>query len=72
LGTLTDQSFVSVLSVGPGVGEGPQFFVARFRGLIDDGSDKFPAMAVPEPGTSAMLLAGLVVMIGAGARRIRS
>ena len=72
LGTLTDQSFVSALSVGPGVGEGPQFFVARFRGLIDGGSDKVPAMAVPEPGTSAMLLAGLVAMIGVGARRMRS
>jgi len=69
LGTLTDQSFVSALSVGPG---GGQFFVARFRGLIDGGSDKVPAMAVPEPGTSAMLLAGLVAMIGVGARRMRS
>jgi len=69
LGTLTDQSFVSALSVGTG---GGQFFVARFRGLIDGGSDKVPAMAVPEPGTSAMLLAGLVAMIGVGARRMRS
>jgi len=32
-----------------GVGQGPQFFVARFRGLIDGGSDKVPAMVVPEP-----------------------
>ena len=69
LNTLTDQSFVSALSEGPG---GGQFFVARFRGLIDGGSDKVPAMAVPEPGTSAMLLAGLVAMIGVGARRMRS
>jgi len=61
------------LSTGPGVGQGPQFFVARFRGLIDGGSDKVPAMAaVPEPGTLAMLLAGLVAMIGVGARRMRS
>ena len=72
LNTLTDQSFVNALSVGASTGQAPQFFVARFRGLIDGGSDKVPAMAVPEPGTSAMLLAGLVAMIGIGVRRTRS
>ena len=55
-----------------GLGQGPQFFVARFRGLIDGGSDKVPAMAVPEPGTWAFLLAGLVTMIGIGVRRTRT
>jgi hypothetical protein len=72
LNTLTDQSFVSALSVGASTGQDPQFFVARFRGLIGGGSDKVPAMAVPEPGTSAMLLAGLVAMIGIGVRRTRT
>jgi len=72
LGALTDQSFVSALSTGPGIGRGAQFFVARFRGLVEGGSDKVPAVAVPEPGTSAMLLAGLVAMIGIGVRRMRA
>jgi len=72
LNTLTEQSFESALSGGPGIGQGPQYFVARFRGLIDGGSDKVPAGAVPEPSTTAMLLAGLAVVIGIGVRRTRS
>jgi hypothetical protein len=57
LDTLTEQSFVNEFSVGPGIGGGPQFFVARFRGLVGDASDKVPA--IPEPSTYAVVLAGL-------------
>jgi hypothetical protein len=71
LDTLTGQSFVTALSTGPGIGQGAQFFVARFRGLPNDGSDKVPAMAVPEPATSALLLAGLLAVGGIFTRRGR-
>jgi hypothetical protein len=43
-------------------------FVARFRGLTDGGSDK--VLAVPEPGTLALMIAGLGV-IGVVSRRRR-
>ena len=68
LDTLTDQSFLSEFSTGAAPGEGAQFFVARFRGLVGDASDKVPA--IPEPSTYAMLLAGLGLLIF-GVRRTR-
>jgi hypothetical protein len=75
VGSLTDLSFQSALSVGAG-GGGPQFFVARFRGFEDDGSDKVAAVAgqapppaVPEPASAALALAGVGVV--AGVRRVR-
>jgi len=55
-----------------GLGQGPQFFVARFRGLIDGGSDKVPAMGVPEPDKWGFLLAGIGAIVGIGVRRTRS
>jgi hypothetical protein len=42
LDTLTAASFVADLSSGPGDGSGDQFFVARFRGFLNGGSDKVP------------------------------
>ena len=70
LNTLNENSFVNALSDGSsGAGQGTQFFVARFRGLADGGSDKVPA-AIPEPSTYAMLLAGLG-LLGIGTRRMR-
>jgi len=69
LDTLNDLSFVNELSSGPGQGQDAQFFVARFRGLANDGSDKVPA--IPEPSTYAMLLAGLG-LLGFGVRRMRT
>ena len=71
LDTLNDLSFVNELSSGPGQGQDGQFFVARFRGLADDGSDKVPGAVVPEPSTYAMLLAGLG-LLGFGVRRMRN
>jgi hypothetical protein len=42
LKTLNASSFANELSVGPGNGMGDQFFVARFRGFNNGGSDKVP------------------------------
>ncbi|MBA4067673.1 MAG: hypothetical protein C0501_29010 [Isosphaera sp.] len=77
VGSLTDLSFQSAFSVGPGIGGGAQFFTARFRGFIDGGSDKVaavagaapPPVATPEPASAALALAG--VGLAAGVRRLR-
>ncbi len=75
VGSLTDLSFQSALSTGAG-GGGPQFFVARFRGFNDGGSDKVAAVpgsapppVVPEPASAVLALAG--VGLAAGVRRLR-
>jgi len=68
LNTLTEQSFVDALSDPPGAGEGVQFFVVRFRGFEDQGSDKVPGTPIPEPGTLLLIGSGLVGL-GAGAWR---
>jgi hypothetical protein len=67
LNTLTVQSFVHELSVGPGNGEGDKPFVARFRGFNNGGSDKVPDSVVnhnPEPGTLALAGAALASVFG--------
>jgi len=64
LDTLTDQSFLDALSVGPGDGQGNESFIARFRGFKDEGSDKVPTTATPEPATLALLGTGLLGMLG--------
>lgn len=68
LDTLTAESFLSAFSVPPGAGEGTQFFAARYRGLIDGGSDK--VAAVPEPATYAVLLAGVALLMFRLGRRL--
>jgi hypothetical protein len=60
LDTLTTQSFLNELSVGPGIGGGPQFMVVRFRGFNDGGSDKVPA--VPVPAAVPLFLSGLAAV----------
>lgn len=78
LNLLNETSFVNELSVGPGQGQGPEFFVARFRGFDREcpaGSDKVPADVVaqtPEPAT--LLLGALGICLGAAPsvyRRLR-
>lgn len=64
LGTLNELSFLSALSSNPG-GGGAQFFVARFRGFDDGGSDKTPAGAlVPESNTLLLFGSGLAGLAG--------
>jgi hypothetical protein len=72
LNTLDEESFVDALSVPPGDGGGEKFFVARFRGFVNGGSDKVPARAHnPEPGTLTLAGLGILGLLGAGWRRWR-
>jgi len=57
LDTLSALSFKNALSENVPPDKNPQFFLARFRGFDDGGSDKVPAVLVPEP--SSIALAGL-------------
>ncbi len=67
---LTENSFISELSTGPGDGAGPEAFVTRFRGFNNGGSDKVPAnfnnppppgtLIAPEPTSMFLLSSGLV------------
>jgi hypothetical protein len=64
------QDFLNELSSNPG-GGGAQFFIARFRGFADGGSDKVPGTAVPLPPTLILFVTGLVGLVGLG-RNLRS
>ncbi|RMF93705.1 MAG: PEP-CTERM sorting domain-containing protein [Nitrospinota bacterium] len=58
LDTLDAMSFVYALSTGKG-GKCCAFFVARFRGFNDGGSNKTNGVLAPEPGTLLLLGSGL-------------
>lgn len=65
LNNLDVWDFVNALSFGTGSGHSPEFFLARFRGFSQGGSDKVPGdpgkrREVPEPATLLLLGAGLV------------
>ncbi|WP_207191890.1 hypothetical protein, partial [Paracraurococcus ruber] len=44
--SLSDTTFLTTLSSGPGIGQGAEDFVARFRGFENGGSDKVPNSAM--------------------------
>lgn len=66
LGALSDLDFANSFSSGTGIGRGPEFFVARFRGFKDEGSDKVPGSltAVPEP--SSLVSCSIAGVLGLG------
>ena len=65
LNNLTTLSFVQALSTDPSSAYGPEFFLARFRGIdFGAGSDKVPAVVVPLPGTLLLLGSGILGLMG--------
>jgi hypothetical protein len=66
LNTLTTQSFLDTVS------SGGEFFVVRFRGFNDGGSDKVPGVpgeVIPEPSTYAALFGALAGVVALHRRR---
>ncbi len=63
------QNFLEELSIGNATDKSPTFFIARFRGFNDGGSDKTPAASVPEPATIALLGIGFTGLAGTAIRR---
>ena len=64
LDTLDLDSFLHEMSACASPGKGSQFFLARFRGFDDGGSNKTPGRVVPVPGAAWLLLSGLAGLIG--------
>jgi len=74
LSNLNIQNFLGELSIGNATSKQPAFFIARFRGFNDGGSNKTLGEAnhpIPEPTTIALLGIGLVGLAGAEVRRRR-
>ena len=72
LSNLNIQDFLGELSIGNATGKQPAFFIARFRGFNDGGSNKVLGEAnrpIPEPKTIALIGIGLAGLAGVGARR---
>jgi len=84
LDALTTASFLAALSSPEGQDLAPAFFVARFRGFKNGGSDKVPGQgsgggggiggieSAPEPGTMTLAAIGIASTLGYGWSRRRA
>jgi len=48
-----------------------EWFIARFKGFEDEGSDKVPGNPVPKPATILLLGSGLVGLAGFGRKKFK-
>jgi hypothetical protein len=69
LSAWSTQDFLEELSAGNATDKSPTFFIARFRGFNDGGSNKTPASPAPEPATIVLLGIGLAGLAGTAIRR---
>ncbi len=64
LNRLTLDDFLTEVPSKPGNKTGSEFFVARFKGFDNDGSDKVPGSPVPVPAAAWLLGSGLIGLAG--------